>query len=283
MKDNELRKILEEHQKWLNTEIGKMADLRGANLWGANLHEANLRRADFRGADLRKAELCRANLREAKFNGADLRGADFREANLRVADLDMADLREADLYGANLGNANFYGADLSGTVLREANLFVASLRGADLTGADLREANLWGANLFEADLYGADLRGANLNMANLQGAKNVPYIPLACPDTGAFIAWKKASGYVIKLLIPEDAKRSSATSRKCRANKAIVLSIEKVDGTPSELSEAASNYDPDFLYRIGETVEVKDFCEDRFNECAPGIHFFVNREEAVNY
>ena len=116
-----------------------------------------------------------------------------------------------------------------------------------------------------------------------EGVKNIPFVPMACPDTGSFIAWKKASRRIIKLLIPEDAKRSSATSRKCRANKAIVLSIENIDGSPSEELEVKSNYDPNFTYRVGETVEVKDFDEDRFNECAPGIHFFINREDAVFY
>lgn len=32
-----------------------------------------------------------------------------------------------------------------------------------------------------------------------------------------------------------------------------------------------------------ETVSVADFDENRWNECAPGIHFFITREEAVRY
>ena len=138
-----------------------------------------------------------------------------------------------------------------------------------------------------ADLGGADLRGANLLGANLRGAENVPFIPMACPDTGAFIGWKKANcGEIIKLLILEDAKRSSATGRKCRCDKAVVLSIEK-DGAIHDKPEpdffVRSSFDTDFVYRVGETVSVDDFCEDRFNECAPGIHFFINRQEAIEY
>ena len=84
---------------------------------------------------------------------------------------------------------------------------------ADLYGADLHGANLYGANLYGANLYGADLRGANLRGANLYGAdlsraKNVPFIPYACPDFGMFIGFKKArGGYIVVLEIPEDAKR----------------------------------------------------------------------------
>ena len=149
----------------------------------------------------------------------------------------------------------------------------ADLRGADLCGADLRVADLYGANLRGADLYGADLRGA----------ENVPFIPMTCPDAGSFTAWKKAHGHIVKLLIPEYARRSSATGRKCRCDKAIVVAIETVSGEPAELDEIASDYNGTFIYKVGETVTEPNFCEDRFKECAEGIHFFINRQEAVDY
>lgn len=77
--------------------------------------------------------------------------------------------------------------------------------------------------------------------------------------------------------------RSSATSRKCRCNKAKVLAIENFDGTPADVTTAVSMYDSNFIYTLGEMVEEPNFCEDRWHECAPGIHFFLNRQEAVNY
>ena len=85
------------------------------------------------------------------------------------------------------------------------------------------------------------------------------------------------------LEICADAKRSSATSRKCRCSKAKVLSITNLDGSESGLSEIESDYDEDFIYCVGETVEVPDFDENRWNECTAGIHFFITREEAVKY
>ena len=182
----------------------------------------------------------------------------------------------ADLYGANL-----YGADLRGADLYGADLYEADLRGADLRGADL-----YGADLRGADLYGANLREANLYEADLYGAKNVPYIPYACPDTGSFTAWKKdgTGKLIIKLLIPEDAKRMSAAGRKCRCDKAQVLAIENLDGTPAEKTETYSQNDNHFIYRVGETVTPeKPFCGDRWQECSSGIHFFINRQEAVEY
>lgn len=127
-----------------------------------------------------------------------------------------------------------------------------------------------------------DMR-ADLSGAYLSGAKNIPYIPMACPDSGVFTAWKKAGGKIVKLLIPEDARRSSATGRKCRCDKAVVIAIENLDGTAPGIVSVASNRDRNFIYTVGETVSVPDFCEDRFQECAAGIHFFINRQEAVEY
>ena len=167
-----------------------------------------------------------------------------------------------------------------------ANLRGADLCEADLCGTDLREADLREANLREANLRGADLREANLCGANLREAtydETTAMYALACPEKGAFIGYKKAGGYIIELQIAEDAKRSSATSRKCRCSKAKVLSITNLDGSKTELKQVCSNYTPDFIYKLGETVEVNDFFEDRWKGCAPGIHFFITREEAVNY
>ena len=139
------------------------------------------------------------------------------------------------------------------------------------------------ANLYGANLYGADLRGANLYGADLRGAKNIPFIPYSCPDFGSFIGYKKASGYIVELEILADARRCSATSRKCRCDKAKVLSIQNIDGTIADIKQVSSDYNQDFIYTVGEIVEEPNFDEDRWNECSKGIHFFINRQEAVDY
>lgn len=153
----------------------------------------------------------------------------------------------------------------------------------DCEGWESMKANLYEANLYGADLRGANLRGANLYGADLRGAKNIPFIPMACPDTGAFIAWKKVNGLIIKLQIPEDAKRSSATTTKCRCDKALVVAIEHVDGTPASETSIVNMTYAECRYTVGEMVYPDSFDEDRWNECSHGIHFFVNRQEAVDW
>lgn len=173
-----------------------------------------------------------------------------------------------------------------------ANLRFADLSDADLCGADLRGANLRFADLRGADLHGACLLGADLRYAHLYGAK-LSELTVAqtsiLPDEGDIIGWKKAyvddaTPVIVKLLIPADAQRSNATGRKCRASKARVLDLQDKQGNslPPDTT-AYSRYDTDFTYKKGETVHVENFDTNRWNECAPGIHFFITRIEAVEY
>jgi hypothetical protein len=179
-----------------------------------------------------------------------------------------------------LCGANLHGADLSYANLHGANLSYACLHGADLRGADLH-----GANLCDADLCHADLRDAN--HVELSIAKTS-----ILPDEGDIIGWKKAwtdgtmlpKSVIVKLLIPADAQRSNGTGRKCRASTARVLDLQDKQGNslPPDTT-AYSGHDTDFTYKKGETVHVENFDTNRWNECAPGIHFFITRIEAVEY
>ena len=141
-----------------------------------------------------------------------------------------------------------------------------------------RDADLRGADLRDADLRGADLRGAYL-----RGAKEIPYIPMACPSDGAFIGWKKVGNHLIMLEIPDDAKRCSATSQKCRCDKARVLGITNLKTNESISEIKNTSYCPAVTYVVGEMVYPDSFDEDRWNECSHGIHFFINKQDAINY
>ena len=209
-----------------------------------------------------------------------LHGANLSDADLHGADLSYDDLHDADLRYADLSDANLSDADLHDDDLRYANLSDADLHGADLCGA-----NLYGANLSDANLSDANLRYANrvkLSLAKIS----------ILPDEGDIIGWKKAyvdgtmlpKPVIVKLLIPSDAQRSNATGRKCRASTARVLDLQDKQGNslPPDTT-AYSGYDTDFTYKKGETVHVEDFDTNRLNECAPGIHFFITRIEAVEY
>ena len=149
---------------------------------------------------------------------------------------------------------------------------------------------LRGTKLRGFDLRYADLRYADLSCAKL--SKLAVAQTSILPDEGDIIGWKKAyvddtmppKPVIVKLLIPSDAQRSNCTGRKCRASKARVLALQDKRGNrlPPDTT-AHSGYDTDFTYKKGETIHVEDFDTNRWNECAPGIHFFITRIEAVEY
>jgi Family of unknown function (DUF5758)/Pentapeptide repeats (8 copies) len=135
-----------------------------------------------------------------------------------------------------------------------------------------------------ADLSGANLSRANLYSANLYSADNAEYAMAITmvPNDGNIIGWKKCvnpngGNTIVRLMIPEQSKRSSGAGRKCRAEYATVL--ELIGG-----ERAVSHYDNGKTeYIVGQTVECDKWCEDRWQQCAGGIHFFVSRIEAEQY
>ena len=228
-----------------------------------------------------KDTLVEANLKDADLEYANLKGAYLKGASLEYANLGNANLKGASLKGANLRGANLRGASLEYANLKGANLRGANLRGASLEGASLEGANLRGANLRGASLEGASLEGADLEGADY--SEYTSFLAYQCPIEGSFIGWKKCGRYIVKLKICEDADRSSSTSLKCRCSKAEVLEIQNLDGSRAGITEICSDYNKDFIYKVGETVEVKDFNKCRWNECSNGIHFFIDRNVAVAY
>ena len=152
--------------------------------------------------------------------------------------------------------------------------------------------SIWGEVLFEYEkenntlkdtLEEAVKQGASLYRANLYRATNIPFVPFACPSDGAFIGWKKVKDCLIMLEIPEDARRCSCTSQKCRCDKAKVLGITNLDTNESVSEIKNTSYSPAVTYVVGEMVYPDLFDENRWNECSHGIHFFINKQNAIDY
>lgn len=276
---NNFKEVIAEHARWLD-----WMDMHALYPWPSDDMAIINRNA---GNPFSKADFTGANLIGVNFKNYDLRGATFCYCDLTRVNFIAADLMCASFDFANLKYANFRRANLKASSLRQANLSNADLTCADLTGAYLVGADLYKAKIVDSLLMG--IRSIGL-------AKNSPYIPMACPDTGEFIGWKKALAFdhgealecIVKLLIPESAKRSSGTERKCRCDKARVLEIQTLDGNPIDTSNAIvhSFYDFNFHYKVGETVtpdKKEPFDTTRWLTCGSGIHFFINRQEAVEY
>ena len=82
---------------------------------------------------------------------------------------------------------------------------------------------------------------------------------------------------VVKLQIPKGAVVFSINNDQCRTN------IAKVVRIGSGLKDVCSDKDTSFHYKLGKTVEVKDFDLDYSKECSTGIHFFRTMRELQEY
>jgi hypothetical protein len=118
----------------------------------------------------------------------------------------------------------------------------------------------------------------------------IPYVPMTCPVEGDIIGWKVCHGqnnrtpYLVKLRIPDGVKRTSGLgSRKCRCERALVLDILHIDGRPAKETVVVSYYDKMFMYTKGDWVRSAYYDNDRRFICSGGIHFFMERQEAINY
>lgn len=213
----------------------------------------------------------RLSLDHLIFEDMDLRKKDFHNCDLSFSTFQNVILDESDLSDSSLENV----------LLDDCSLYKVSfensiLRGCSMRRCDMRYANLNGADLFSAILEKADLQNVITN-------ESTKWFRLHCPETGAFIGYKKCLyNRIVTLLIPADAMRTSATLPTCRCSKAKVLKITNFDES-EHYKDAWSTVDSDFCYRLGKWVEVKDFNEDRWMDSTTGIHFWMDRNEALSY
>ena len=136
------------------------------------------------------------------------------------------------------------------------------------------------AESFVALLSAAIKSGANLYGADLSGAEDAELVfarTSIVPDHGPLFVWKKCQNNVlVRLFIPSKARRSNASGRKCRAERAKVLEV-----IGSEIG--VSKHNASFIYKTGQWVRADKWNENRWEECSGGIHFFLTRIEAENY
>lgn len=189
----------------------------------------------------------------------------------------------------NLNHVEFKFCTLEHTVFTKCSLI-----GTSFLRSDLRSSTVNLCDVRDIDLRSSSLNGAYINLSKeeLKSFETTTkfnvytsFFTLHCPEEGSFIGFKKTSdNKIVKLLILEDSKRSSATSSKCRASKVKVLDIfYAIDENQKHEMAYTSFNDKITNYIVGETIEVNDFNEDRWVECSTGIHFFITKQEAVNW
>lgn len=230
---------------------------------------------DFANMDLRGVDFKGQNLTGANFKGADLEGACFIDTVLVSANFEGANLKKADFSCANAWSANFNETNCKDTVFLSTNLTEASFEGADLEGTSFAQANLTEANLQDT------------NIVTTEFDNTVGVYPV-CPEEGEFTGWTLAeefdgTEYLLRVSVPWTARRSSGTTRRCRAealsvDEVISLDTEKSYGFPYPYITLKNR---DFKLRLGETSTDENFEVDRFKVSSTDLYFWISKEEAL--
>ena len=213
------------------------------------------------------------DMKHTIFTGLDLSGWDMTGLDLERATFDECDLRGTDFSGSMMDHVAFYNNELRDMKLRGCKARGCSFRFQDMTGIDLSGANIYASVLEDA-----------VNQDKVITDDDTRWYRMSCPEAGPFIGWKCCTDLrVVMMLVPADAKRCMATMETGRVSKVKVLSIKSIDESES-FTWAQSTVDPDFYYEVGKWIEpANGFQEDRWKDSSPGIHFFLDRQQCVDY
>lgn len=257
MKQEELNKILDEHELWVKScaTKGKQADLSGEHLEGLAFDDRALSQASFRGA----------YLDGTKFIDAILVGVDFEGASLV----------DTDFSCANAWSANFNETNCKDALFLSANLTEASFEGADLDGASFVQANLTEANLQDTNIITAEF-------------DNTVGVYPVCPDTGGFAGWtigedEEGNEYLVEIQLPWSALRNSGTTRRCRANGMYINDITPIGESleDDECPDSVKLKNRDFKLSLGKASTDENFEVDRFKVSSTDLYFYITKEEAL--
>lgn len=210
-----------------------------------------------------------------------------------------SELAWCTIHDSSFYRSNLMLFDFGNSFVHRCVFFECDFTSSNFVRSDLRHCIFYKCRFFGSRFDEAVTRDCSFVYCNFEGVCNPPDVPLSCPESGEFIGWKKAHinhltetdcGFrvdiepcIVKLRILPYSKRSSAYGRKCRCDKALVLEIQSLMGEVLDGEVATSMRDMEFHYRAGEVVSVPNFDENPHHECAPGIHFFITRKEAVDY
>lgn len=263
----QLKTIMDAHAKYLAGKAGgKRANFKNVVLTGL-ISNLNFSKAVFENVTAKYVTFSDCKFNKCHFDeDCDFISADFDDCDLTDTETDAG----TNFAGASFDNCNFENANCYGAIFRDTSFW---------------NTNLTNVRMYEADFTNADFVRCKLN--NITYDECTCGIALACPEKGAFTAFKKAELYngdrcIVELQVPADALRSSATTRKCRVSKAKVVAVYTMDGK-SVKQNAYSTHTKSFVYKLGKIVEVKNFDKDRWNECSTGIHCFITKKEAEHY
>lgn len=274
--------LYEQEQRYSNCDLQSKT---------VRFRNCDLQCAMFNSKHLANLAFINCNLKNVQFENCIFKNVHFNECNLRNVRFSRCTHDFVTIIDSDAGHVNFITTDINQCQFGRNNFSMSSWIGcwigqSSICNCDLQSSNLTNCRLHNIDIGGTNLCGAHLTenqMCNIKATSKTTGYYMRCPKEGSFIGYKCTLNCIVKLQIPARARRSSATTNKCRCSQAKVLGFYDFEGNKlPEITKASSYYDSAFLYQLGKTVTSK-FDPDRWKECSDGIHFFMSFEEAVDY
>lgn len=294
-----------------SSECLRGVDFSGCDLRQAIFDNAILVEANLAGAQLQKANFCNAilskvNVKATRFNGANLSYVIMSSVNFDNTDINGINAQGINWSQSNLSGMCLSNLNLSNSIMIDTNLSCTIMDNCILDGSDLIRANLCASQLDHCIFHDCDMRYVNFmkttffnsefKRCKIQGAifnsshatdcsfedmifdETTSGYTSVCPETGSFLGYVKVDNFIVVLKIPDDARRVSNTSQRCVADKAEVVRIENLDGTPANRLQVIGNH---ITYSLYTQITAKEFDEDRWLPFNRGLHFYMSRELAV--
>lgn len=289
-----------------------------SDLYNVSMIECNLEYAFFGESYINNWHISDCCMYASKFMKSNIVSSRMIECKIKASNFENSEISSLTIQGCYAKRSSFREAHIrdcnfSDNMFETSSFVLATISKTNFGNSNLSYSRLDKTAFIKCSLcftnfYASDITSLT-EFVDCEVGQGTIGLGLACPAVGEFIGWKKViidvekkiSGDkdmieykhvkttgIVQLLIPEDALRSSATTKKCRANKAKVIGIEvsdpkAINWVPMEEWDVHSDFDRTFKYHIGDDLVVPNFDHDRWNECAPGIHFFMNKEDAENY
>ena len=231
-------------------------------------------------------------IEKAYFEDIILKNACLKHIMFRDCKFKNCMISDSNLTGTEFVNVNFEHVVFADNNMKLSGYFVSRLKSVKINKCVMFESEFWKTSFKDVTIYKSNLDDSNLKESNFDNVRLIGNSGtlLKCPEEGSFTGFKKIflgnNPLLCKLEIPADAKRSSAFGRKCRCSKAKVLEIWGKDGYGDYLvpiSRGYSHHDHTFEYKVGETIYPDRFDDNRWDECSNGIHFFITKQEAIDY
>ena len=91
---------------------------------------------------------------------------------------------------------------------------------------------------------------------------------------------------IVELVVPASAQRVYCDEQKIRVSEAKVAKFLKFDGSDYKVPRGMavhSDFDYDFIYKLGKVVKPSEKFDPTPGTCGSGIHGFIDINDAINY